>query len=92
MKFINKFKYELGMFAAVICGVVMLLGSIVFLGDAHPEKTYRVNQYSTDGHLIQTWHSKGIVSSISHSDIFCFTDRLTGKEVQVTGTIQVTQP
>lgn len=52
---------------------------------------HRVTLYGCDGHIIGTWIATGNVSNEGQSDGWYFKDAVTGKLVEVTGTLVIEQ-
>lgn len=52
--------------------------------------TFKVDLYS-GGKLVQTWTSTGKVLSEESTDGYYFNDKVTGKLVEVTGTLVITK-
>lgn len=54
-------------------------------------KTFDVKLYAVDGRVIAEWHTTGAVTNEGSSDGFVFVDRATGKNIEVSGTLIITQ-
>lgn len=53
-------------------------------------KQHIITLYGASGNVIQTWTSTGSVSNEKSSDGWYFEDAVTGKLVEITGTIIIT--
>jgi hypothetical protein len=76
---------------------IMVLSSILITSctDSKREKMFNYgNEFKIElysgGHLVRTWVSTGKVSSERESDGYYFKDKATGKLVEVTGDIVIT--